>query len=738
MSNPIRPGPDSNTILASAINTSESRTNTAASNTATLVVSGFTMTKEFFPSSVNANGFTTLTITLVNASPLPITNVTLTDDLATMGGASPTDGVYIAATPNASSSCGAPGTYSIVYPDGPDDTLGANERKVRLIGGTIPASVGVIAGRCTIIVDVQGRGASMTRTNTIPVANANGLISGAPISPRAAATANLSIGNLSIAVVKGFQPKSVFGGSASTLSVTLTNPNSAALAGITFTDNMPAGMTIANPPNLSVGTCGGTLTGTAGAASFSFSGGSLPAAGSCTLSLSTTTNVNGNLTNTIPALAVTTSNGAVNPQLAEASLTNLPGASVSKAFAPNPVAAGAGTYSVLTITIKNTGSVPLTGMGLRDTLPAGLKIAPAPAPAPVDNCGGTSFTAAENTQLIELVGGTLAGSSSCTLVVSVNGSTPGNYQNCIPINALTNNENIQNTQEACDTLAVQGTPSLTLGKSLREATFSTIGEVLHYEYLVRNTGNINLDGPVTVTDNKIANVICPLVALLAPNDSITCTGTYTVTAADVNAGRIDNTAVAHAFSGGLPVDSNASAATISPITTLPGTGFPKGKITPLPKKGMETDYADLGGIWLEVPKLNLKMPIVSIPFQNGSWDVTWLGGKAGWLQGSTFPTWAGNSVITGHVWNADNTPGPFLNLKKLNWGDLVIIHAWGQKYVYRVQSLATIKPDAITQVMKHEKLPWVTLFTCSDFNEKTSTYQNREIVRAVQVRIEPE
>lgn len=724
-----------NTIDAGDITTTQGRTNTSASNTATLVVSGFTISKAFYPDSVNDNGYTTLTISLVNTSPLPITTVYLLDDLATMGGTVPTSGVYISLNPNAVTTTCTPGVLD--FPDGIDNTLGANERKIRMTNGTIPAKVGTVDGLCTINVEVQGRGPSQSRTNTIPVANANGLISGAPISPRAPATAVLSIGSLIINVVKGFDPKEVTGGSASTLSVELINPNNTTLTGIAFTDNMPAGMFIADPPNFSVGACGGSLTGTVGAGTFSFSGGILPPASSCKLTLRVTTNFNGNLINVIPASTVTTNNGAVNPQETRATLTNLPGASVSKAFAPNPVTAGSGTFSVLTITIKNTGNIPLTGMGLTDTLPAGLKLAPAPAPVPVNNCGGT-LTAAENTQLIELSGGSLAANADCTIVVSVNGPTPGNYQNCIAVNSLTNNENIQNKEAACDTLVVQGTPSLTLGKSLRETTFTTVGEVLHYEYLVKNSGNTNLDGPITVTDNKIANVVCPPVAVLAPGDSVTCTATYTVNAADVAAGRIDNIAVAHAFSGGRPVDSNTSAATISPITTLPGTGFPQGKTTSLPKADMEMAYADLGGIWLEVPRLNLKMPIVSIPIENRTWDVTWLGSKAGWLEGTAFPTWAGNSVITGHVWNADNTPGPFINLKKMGWGDEIIIRAWGQKYIYRVQSLLTIKPDALTQALKHEKAPWLTLLTCSDFNEKTNTYRYREIVRAVQVRIEPE
>ena len=186
----------------------------------------------------------------------------------------------------------------------------------------------------------------------------------------APASANLTIAALSINVVKRVYSLTVFGGSASTLSVELINPNNAALSGIAFDSNMPAGMIIANPANLNVGTCGGSLIGIPGASTFSFSGGSLQLPRVVHITLSTTMTVNGNLTNTIPAGAVTTFNGATNAQPASATLTNLPGASVSKFFAPNPIYTG--EYSLLTITIRNTGNIALTGMGLIDNLPGTL------------------------------------------------------------------------------------------------------------------------------------------------------------------------------------------------------------------------------------------------------------------------------------------------------------------------------------------------------------------------------
>ena len=166
-------------------------------------------------------------------------------------------------------------------------------------------------------------------------------------------------------------------------------------------------------------------------------------------------NVNGNRTNIIPANAVTTLNGASNPDPAEASLTNLPGASVSKFFSPNPIVAG--SYSSLTITIQNTGNVSLSGMGLKDTLPgtlpAGLVIANPPAPAPINHCGG-DLSAVAGTQIIELTNGSLAASSACSIVVSVTSNQPGSYQNIIPEGTLSSGQGATNHAPATDTLAV--------------------------------------------------------------------------------------------------------------------------------------------------------------------------------------------------------------------------------------------------------------------------------------------
>ncbi|NUQ83425.1 MAG: sortase [Anaerolineales bacterium] len=437
-----------NLIPANSVITSQGRTNEFDSNTANLRVTSMSMSKAFYPTAVQANGLSTLTITLQNTSPSDLINVTMTDNLP----GSVTNGMVVAPTPNAITTCGA-GTV----------TANPGAQVIQLTGGTIPAQVGGVPGICTITVDVQGRDSSPTspsaQTNTIPVANVTGTVAntGVTIGPFAQAQASLNIRNLSIGVVKGFDPVLVYGGATSTMTVQLINPESVALTGIAFTDNMALlqpGIVLANPVMFNTGTCGGALTGSPGDSSFSFSGGTLLPNSSCTLTLRVIMNVNGNRTNRIPAGAVTTFNGVSSTQPTEASLTNLPGVSVNKVFNPNPIQVNETT--VLTLTITNTSDIPVVSMGLTDNLPgdlpAGLFVA---NPANLTNtCNGTA-TANPGDQVIQLSGGSLAGNSSCSISVDVTTSEPGAYVNTIPAGGLiTNDPNVTNNNPATDTLRV--------------------------------------------------------------------------------------------------------------------------------------------------------------------------------------------------------------------------------------------------------------------------------------------
>src|SRR5439155_1015593 len=81
-----------------------------------------------------------------------------------------------------------------------------------------------------------------------------------------------------------------------------------------------------------------------------------------------------------------------------------------------------------------------------------------------------------------------------------------------------------------------------------------------YDYLVTNTGNVTLAGPVTVSDDRVASVTCP-AGSLAPGASIHCSGSYAITQADLDGGSVTNRATASANG----TDSNQAQANVTAV-----------------------------------------------------------------------------------------------------------------------------------------------------------------------------
>lgn len=169
---------------------------------------------------------------------------------------------------------------------------------------------------------------------------------------------------------------------------------------------------------------------------------------------------------------------------------------------------------------------------------------------------------------------------------------------------------------------------------------------------------------------------------------------------------------------------------------LPATGFAPGSVHTLPIQPVESAYSGTG-MFLEIPSLHQEMSIVGVPQTQDGWDITWLGSNAGWLQGSAFPTWDGNTVLTGHVWDAFNNPGPFVNLRNLRYGDTIYIHAWGMTYVYQVRENLSLTAFDVDTVFLHEEQDWITLVTCESYDAESGSYLSRRLVRAVLVGITP-
>ncbi|MCP4142350.1 MAG: sortase [Chloroflexi bacterium] len=183
------------------------------------------------------------------------------------------------------------------------------------------------------------------------------------------------------------------------------------------------------------------------------------------------------------------------------------------------------------------------------------------------------------------------------------------------------------------------------------------------------------------------------------------------------------------------VDSTLDFSIIAAASNLPATGFRHGEITQLPKQPAAKAYTETA-MTLKIPKLSVNMPIVGVPQSANGWDVTWLGNGAGYLAGSAFPTWAGNTVITGHVWDAFNQPGAFAEIKSLGYGDQVQIQAWGQTYTYEVRESKLVTVKNVDAAFQSEEYDWLTLVTCEFYNPFSGEYLFRRSVRAVLVSVE--
>lgn len=167
---------------------------------------------------------------------------------------------------------------------------------------------------------------------------------------------------------------------------------------------------------------------------------------------------------------------------------------------------------------------------------------------------------------------------------------------------------------------------------------------------------------------------------------------------------------------------------------LPATGFPPNQSSSLEVDTFSKGDKSLGNLWLELPDINIKTPIVGVPVKNNGWDVSWLWDQVGYMQGTAFPTWKGNTGIAGHVYLPNGNPGPFINLKELNWGDHIYIHAWGGIYVYEVREIYRVNPENLN-VLSHKSQDWITLITCDEYDETSETFNRRLAVQAILIDV---
>ncbi len=534
-----------NTIPIGNITSNEGASNTAAVSATLGKVTTISIgiNKSFNPVSVSGSQPSVLQIDLTNpvGSPSAVNNLSFTDNLP--------NGMEVHAVPNISTTC-TNGTVTAV----------PGTSTITLTGATLPA-----ASTCSVFVNVTSI-RFLNLVNTIPI---GAVTTTQGITNSLATTATLSTLQ-GLGVMKSFNPTSASVGQPvlmdirvlSTLNPTALPP--VTLHNVSFTDTLPPGMTVANPPNASTTCVNGSVNAVAGASTVTVTGADINPEANCHVYVDVVADSLGAFTNTIPIGAVTSTEGYQNPNPASATLNVVTSPPLSKAFSPNPVLPG--QSSVLTITIGNPNALVLTNVALTDTLPPGLVTST--TPNPLTTCTGGAVSALASGNTIALTNGTIGGNGSCTITVNVLSNTPNGYTNTIPVGALTTAQGVSNVDPASSTLIVLGPPGVS-----KSFTPTTIG--------------VNMTSQLTLTlsnGNAVAGTLtAPLVDTLPgglvianpPNLSGTCTlASVTATA---NSGTIT-----YASGAALPV---AGCTIVVDVTSpTPGT-----YVNTIPAGGLVTD-----------------------------------------------------------------------------------------------------------------------------------------------------
>jgi uncharacterized repeat protein (TIGR01451 family) len=277
----------------------------------------------------------------------------------------------------------------------------------------------------------------------------------------------------------------------------------------------------------------------------------------------------GTITNTAAAAGNVPDGSAVTSadSTAKVTVSQSPALSLEKSADPSdPATYTAGRTITYHYVVTNTGGVTVTGIGISEGTFTGSGslsaiTCPATTLAPQQQ---TDCTATYTLTQADIDGGKISNTATAT------GTAPGGA-------AVESSPSTVTTPQNPD-------PALTLAKSASPATVDAPRDTVTYSFLVTNTGNVTVHG-IRIDEGKftgsgsVSAVSCPSTTLV-PGQRLTCTATYAVTQADVDAGSVENTASATgAAPDGAAVTSADSTAKVrvtqSPALSLTKSASPR-------------------------------------------------------------------------------------------------------------------------------------------------------------------
>ncbi|WP_198388066.1 DUF7507 domain-containing protein [Sinorhizobium meliloti] len=207
------------------------------------------------------------------------------------------------------------------------------------------------------------------------------------------------------------------------------------------------------------------------------------------------------------------------------------------------------SYSFL---VRNTGAVTMTNVTVNDPLLQNAGISVTPGPQTLAPGGTATFTATYAPTQAEIDAGRVENTATGT------GTPPSGP----PVESPPDTVVVPPDQTTGLTIEKTGTLNDADGDGLIDA-----GESIGYSFLVRNTGTVTMTG-VTVNDPLLASAgisVTPGPQTLAPGGTATFTATYTPTQAEIDAGRVENTATGTGTPpSGPPVESPPDTVVVPP------------------------------------------------------------------------------------------------------------------------------------------------------------------------------
>ncbi|MFT7309222.1 MAG: hypothetical protein ACI964_001806 [Spirosomataceae bacterium] len=484
-------------------------------------------TKSFSPTTINLGERSTLTFTIDNsANASGIATLAFTDNLP--------QGMVIASPANTSTTCGNNVSSATLTADSGSDAISF------FSDGSLPSSPSVAAGAtCSISVDVIGQisGQLNNLTSELQASSINGGKASALLEVRTPS---------SILLQKKFVANTVAPGGSTDVEYTITNfDRSNAATNVTFTDDLNAalsGLAATGTPLSDVCGAGSQLTGTT---VLTFTGGNIPAGGSCTFSVPVQIPSGatlGNYTSTSGAISADLGGGPVTGNTATDKLFIANTPTFTKTFLTDLITAGDTTTVQCIITNTSTTSA-LTGItfgsGL-DNFINGATVAAFPA---ANSCGaGSQFSTADVLQF-QMTGGNIAAGQSCTFTVDIKVPTnqsPGTYTYATNNLSGTVDGNSVAGISASDDLTVLAVPRIS--KSFTNAPVNA-GGIVNLEYTITYDEFATGDATnISFTDDLNAVILgfsatgLPLTDICGTGASISGTSTITFTGGTLSPG----------------------------------------------------------------------------------------------------------------------------------------------------------------------------------------------------------